>query len=87
MDHSFNYSTRQVLEELGLNSTKTLFRRRTDYKDRQSEKTKRFLKPGIHFRRKSPDSGQLVWNWEKTARAWDQAIKLSASHRDAEVQP
>jgi hypothetical protein len=71
MDDCFNYSTRQVLEELGLNSTKTLFRRRTDYKDHQSEKKQRFLKPGIHFRRKSPDSGQLVWN----------------CHRDAEVQP
>jgi len=65
------------MERLGLNSTKTLFRRRTDYNETRSENTLRFLEPGIHFRRKSPDTSQLVWNWEKTQRAWEQALKMS----------
>lgn len=77
MLNQFDASTRQVMERLGLNSTKTLFRRRTDYNDPRCKHLLRFLEPGVHFRRKSPDSSQLVWNWEKTRRAWAQALQIN----------
>lgn len=81
MNDHFDCSTKQVLERLGLNCTKTLFRRRTDYKDSRCEDLMQFLEPGIHFRRKTPGSTQLVWNWEKTERAWEQALRLGAARR------
>ena len=78
MPATFNASTKEVMQMLGLNSTKTLHRRRTDYKEACSGNVQRFLEPGIHFRRKSPDSSQLVWNLQKTKRAWKQAMKVKA---------
>ena len=74
---NFSASTREVMERLGILSTKTLFRRRTDYNDPRSRSLERFLEPGIHFRRLSPNSSKLTWDLEKTVRAWDQAIALT----------
>jgi len=68
--------TREVMERLGLKSTKTLFRRRTDCKDPQSRKLRTFLEPNVHFFPMAPGSSQLVWDWEKTERAWHQALKI-----------
>jgi len=73
---AFTASTKDVLERLGLNSYKTLFRRRTDYHERRKLKLQQFLEHGIHFRKKSPDSNQLVWDLELTERAWKQAIDI-----------
>ena len=75
----FNASTREVLDRLGLNNSKTLFRRRTDFKEPRRKEVARFLEEGIHFRRKSPDSTQLVWDLELTERAWKQALEIRHS--------
>ena len=72
---NFNASTREVLTSLGLNNSKTLFRRRTDFHEPNRKRVARFLEPGIHFRRKSPESKNLVWDLELTTRAWDTACK------------
>ena len=72
----FNASTREVLDRLGLNNSKTLFRRRTDFHEPRRKEVNRFLEEGIHFRRKSPDSTQLVWDLELTERAWKQALEI-----------
>ena len=72
----FNASTREVLDRLGLSNSKTLFRRRTDFKEPRRKEVARFLEEGIHFRRKSPDSTQLVWDLYRTKLAWHAALAL-----------
>lgn len=72
-DREFTASTREVMEALGLNNSKTLFRRRTDFHEKHGVKVARFLEPGIHFRRVSPESRNLVWDLELTVRAWNTA--------------
>jgi hypothetical protein len=78
----FNTSTEVVCQRLGV-SYKTLCRRRTDVKDRRTPKLLQFLEPGIHFKRKTPESKRLVWNWARTERAWQQAMKIADSQRGA----
>ena len=78
MAANFNASTKEVLSALGLESSKSLFRRRTDYVDSARAATQRFLEPNIHFRKKTPGSTQLVWDLERTKRAWETALKLSS---------
>ena len=75
---NFNASTKEVLKALGLESSKSLFRRRSDYIDNSRGATHRFLEPNIHFRKKTPGSTQLVWDLERTVRAWATALKLSS---------
>lgn len=75
MASKFTASTREVLEALGLQASKSLHRRRTDYTDNARPDTFRFLEPGIHFRQKTPGSPQLVWDLDATVRAWDVALK------------
>jgi len=77
MRPTFGASTKEVLDRLGLASPKTLFRRRTDYIDTRREAVTRFLEPNIHFRRKSPDTTQLVWDLESTVRAWNTATAIT----------
>ena len=72
---NFNASTREVLGALGLKDSKTLFRRRTVYEPRRKEVI-RFLEEGIHYRRKSPDSTQIVWDLHRTKLAWYAAVAL-----------
>ena len=72
----FNASTREALDRLGLNNSKTLFRRRTDFHEPRRKEVTQFLEEGIHFRRKSPDSTQHVWDMELTERAWQQALEI-----------
>jgi hypothetical protein len=82
MTDDFNTSTEVVLQRLGV-SYKTLARRRTDIQDRRTAKQLQFLEPGVHFRRKSPESTRLVWNWPRTERAWNQAMKIAAAQQEA----
>ena len=74
---AFNTSTREVMERLGHASSKTLFRRRVDYADQRVPADQKFLIPGVHFQRKSPGSMQLVWDWQKTKAAWEQALRVA----------
>ena len=74
---AFSASTKDVLDRLGLTSSKTLFRRRTDYRDPRSQKLTTFLQPNVHFRRLSPNSNRLVWDLEETVKAWDQATAIA----------
>ena len=82
MTDDFNASTEAVCQRLGV-SYKTLCRRRTDVKDRRTPKLLQFLEPGIHFKRKTPESKRLAWNLERTERAWNQAMKVTGSQRGA----
>lgn len=70
----FNATTRQVIGELGFSDPKTLHRRREDYRDKGVRACDQFLQHGVHYRRKSPNCSQIVWDLEATLRAWDQAI-------------
>jgi hypothetical protein len=70
--------TREVMERLGILSTKTLFRRRTDCRDPRTKTLRTFLEPGVHFFSLTPGSTRLIWDWEKTERAWKQALKLDS---------
>ena len=75
MNGKFTVSTKEMVQLLGLESEKTLFRRRTDYgSDRCLDQ--RFLERGIHFQSKTPGSAQLVWDPERTKRAWDAACSI-----------
>ena len=76
-------STREVMERLGITNSKTLFRRRTDYNDPRCQQLLLFLEPGIHFFPKSQGAKQLVWDWEKTKRAWDQALAIQGKEPQA----
>lgn len=67
------------MTRLGLGDSKTLFRRRTDFQETQQRVTLRFLEPDIHFRRISPDSTRLVWDMDRTVKAWETALKLQAA--------
>lgn len=78
---NFTASTADVLKLLGLNNSKTLFRRRTDFHESRRKRVARFLEPGIHFRRKSPESKALVWDPELTLRAWEQALSIRTSEQ------
>ena len=80
MTDSFNASTAEVLQRLGV-SYKTLCRRRTDVSDRRTDKLLQFLEPGIHFKRKTPESRRLAWNLERTERAWQQAMEVADTSR------
>ena len=71
---TFNATTRQVIGELGFSDPKTLHRRREDYQDKDVRPCDQFLKHGVHYRRKSPNCCQIVWDLEATLRAWDEAI-------------
>ena len=66
----FNGSTREMLARLGLSNSKTLFRRRLDFHEPNRQRVTKFLEEGIHYRRKSPDCPQLVWDLDLTERAW-----------------
>ena len=70
----FDSTTREVLGELGFNDPKTLHRRRENYPDKRIAPSEQFLKHGVHFRQKSPNSTSFVWDKAKTIAAWDQAI-------------
>ena len=63
MAANFNASTKEVLSALGLESSKSLFRRRTDYVDSARATTQRFLEPNIHFRKKTPGSTRSSGIW------------------------
>lgn len=69
----FNATTKEVCEALMLSNEKTLFRRRTDFGDSQRKRVQRFLEPGVHFRRKTPDSKVLLWDLALTIKAWNTA--------------
>jgi hypothetical protein len=77
MSNDFNASTEAVCQRLGV-SYKTLCRRRTDISDKRTPGLLQFLEPGIHFKRKTPESRQLAWNLERTERAWAQAIAIAS---------
>lgn len=76
VEPNFNASTNQVLKALGLSNSKTLFRRRVGFYEPERKEISRFLEEGIHFRRKSPDSTQLVWDLYRTKLAWHAALAL-----------
>jgi hypothetical protein len=76
VEPNFNASTRDVMNQLGLNNSKTLFRRRVDFFEPHRKEVSRFLEEGIHYRRKSPDSPQLVWDLYRTKLAWHAAVAL-----------
>lgn len=78
---NFNCSTKEVLLHLGLGNCKSLFRRRIDYKDAQARTLTRFLEPGVHYRRKTPGSTQLVWDLDATVAAWEAALKIAAKQK------
>jgi hypothetical protein len=43
---------------------------KTLHRHRQLEGEDRFLELGKHFFRRSPSSGEFVWDVEKTKKAW-----------------
>ena len=43
---------------------------KTLHRHRQLEDESRFLELGKHFFRRSPSSSELVWDVEKTKKAW-----------------
>jgi len=70
----FNATTKEVCEALMLSNEKTLFRRRTDFTSEPKRKrVQRFLEPGVHFKRKTPDSNALLWDLALTIKAWNTA--------------
>ena len=73
VNSEFDGSTRQMLQRLSLSNAKTLFRRRTDFCEKNRANVNQFLKPGVHFRRLSPDSKNLIWNMDLTERDWNEA--------------
>ena len=77
--NAFTASTKEVMERLGLGNNKTLFRRRTDFQEKEQKVALKFLEPGIHFRRMSPGSTRLVWDLDRTVKAWEAALKLQAT--------
>ena len=66
-----------MMESLGILDAKTLHRRREGYNDPKMHPDAQFLKPGIHFIRKSPNSRNFVWDPEATNRAWLEAIRVA----------
>ena len=72
---NFTATTRQVLDRLGLHDTKTLHRRREDYWDKSNriKPEHRIFKLGVHFTYRSPNSGVVIWDLEKTLAAWKTA--------------
>ena len=78
MSTNFTASTKEVCDALGLSSTRTLHRRRANFTEKnRGEGMQRFLQPNIHFRSKSPDSPQLVWDLDATVAAWNTASKIA----------
>ena len=76
-----------MIGELGFSDPKTLHRRREDYQDKDVRPCDQFLKHGIHYRRKSPNCCQIVWDLEATLRAWDEAIAASGVRPMSERHP
>ena len=79
---NFNATTKEVMAKLLLKDSKTLFRRRTDYNDPRSQNLTTFLKPGVHFRFKSPGcTNALLWDLEATINAWETAVQIAEAQR------
>ncbi len=78
---TFNASTRDLMQLLGVNDPKTLHRRREDYNDKSIHPDSQIFKLGVHYRRKSPTSPQVVWDKEVTVRAWTEATKVTSQAR------
>ena len=72
---AFTASTRQVIEHLGLLDPKTLHRRRDNYVDKTNPVVPehQVFKLGVHFTYRSPNSGVVIWDLEKTLAAWKTA--------------
>ena len=66
------------MQAIGVLDSKTLHRRREDYNDKSIHPSKQFLKLGIHYLRKSPNSKTVMWDQAATVRAWIEATKLSS---------
>ena len=78
----FTASTRDVMQALGVNDAKTLHRRREGYNDKSIHPDTQIFKLGVHYRRKSPTSPQVVWDQELAVRAWTEATKINRSRFD-----
>lgn len=72
---NFTATTREVLNRLGLLDAKTLHRRRQDYFDKNNpvKPEHQVFQLGVHYAKKSPNSGVILWDMEKTLRAWKTA--------------
>ena len=73
----FSASTRDVMAQLGVQDPKTLHRRREESNDPTIHQDARVFKLGVHYRRKSPTSKQVVWDLDAAVRAWTEATKIS----------
>ena len=75
---NFTATTRQVLDHLGLNDTKTLHRRREDYWDKSNriKPEHRIFKLGVHYTKKSPNSKLILWDLDKAVNAWTAATRV-----------
>ena len=74
---SFSASTRDVMTELGVLDAKTLHRRREESNDPTIHPSGRIFKLGIHYRFKSPNSKQIVWDKSAVIRAWTEATRVN----------
>ena len=71
----FSASTREVCARLGLQSNRSLLRRKLDTHETARPHQLKFLKEGLHFRAKSPGCKALIWDLERTVKAWEAAVK------------
>jgi len=75
----FTATTRQVIAELGFADPKSLHRRREDYhaKDNPVSQEQRIFQLGVHYVRQTPSNrAPLLWDLEKTVRAWRAATRV-----------
>ena len=79
---AFTATTREVMQQLGVLDPKTLHRRREDYYDQSIDPNSKIFRLGVHYRRKSPSSTQVVWDPDLTIRAWTEATRIIADARD-----
>ena len=76
---NFTATTRQVLAELGFTDPKSLHRRREDYfvKNNPVSPEQRIFQFGVHYVRQTPSNrAPLLWDLEKTVRAWRAATRV-----------
>jgi len=78
---AFTATTREVMQQLGVLDPKTLHRRREDYYDQSIDPNSKIFRLGVHYRRKSPTSTQVVWDLNLTIGAWSEATKINALQR------